>query len=121
MKLENAAIFLYFAGLAAVFYLSLIPEPPQIVPGFKMVDKLEHLAAYTVLTFLLAFVLSVKMPAARFSLSLSIVLMIAVGALIEWLQSFTGRSPELADLAADAAGAVIGAVAGRRVSLLLQR
>ena len=43
-------------------------------------------------------------------------LCILFGGLIEYLQTFTGRQPELWDMAADLAGAVCGAVVGSGIS-----
>ena len=117
MNRRNTAIILYIAGLAAVFYLSLVPDPPEIVPQVSGIDKLEHFACYLVLTFLLVYIIKGAGIGLWKSSAAAVAVMIAVGGLIEVLQSFTGRSPELADLAADA----LGALGGSALFLFVQR
>jgi len=99
---------------AAIVILSLIPKPPEIPGGFHSADKIAHFIAYLVLSFLVFTSVSEERT---FGNRLSAILIVAglclfYGGLIEILQMFTGRQPELLDLAADLIGAVCGALVG---------
>jgi VanZ family protein len=96
--------------MASIFYASSLPEV-TLPPGG---DKSWHLIGYTGLGVVIARALAgglfrpVGMPAAV----LAIVTGVAYGVTDEIHQMFVpGRSAELADLAADAAGIVIGTAA----------
>jgi VanZ family protein len=99
---------------AGIAVLSLIPKPPEIPIGFHFADKIAHYIAYVVLSFL---VFASVSEGKRIGASLTTVLVVAAscvifGGLIEILQMFTGRRPELWDLVADLIGAVSGALLG---------
>jgi VanZ family protein len=109
MRIAKAlSLFLYPACIAAVAFLSLIPNP-DIGVDFRYMDKVEHFLAYLALGALgTAFFIALKrrpFPAAAASLAAGI----AVGALVEFIQPITGRHFELADLACNFAGAATGA------------
>ena len=97
-----------------IVVLSLLPEPPEIPGGFQFADKLAHFIAYLALSFLLFASISEEKIAGKARMTVLIVagLCILFGGLIEILQMFTGRQPELLDLTADLIGAVCGAVIG---------
>jgi VanZ family protein len=80
------------------------------VPELKYgLDKLAHVATYGLLGLLL------RRASGRFLAAVGIA--VAIGLLDEWLQSAAaGRRASLLDLAADAAGAAVGAWAWRRLS-----
>lgn len=92
-----------------VAWLALMPSPPPPEPSFG--DKLEHMAAFAVMT-----VTGVNAFGGRWRpVALAL---LAYGALIELAQSFTAtRTAEWGDLLADAAGIA----AGLGVARLLQR
>ncbi len=107
-----------FAALAVIVILvaSLVPAPPRT--GLPYFDKIEHLAAYVVLGFLL-FLATGKKGAA---IVLASVGFCAVyGGLIEIIQPFFGRQRELADWMVDIAGATVGSLAGAPARRLLDR
>lgn len=87
---------LFWVPLVAVTYLALTPSPPD--PVFKISDVILHALAFYLLTGALA--------SAHFELRLSPtwIWMLGYGVAIEAVQALTGRSPELKDLAVDAAG-----------------
>lgn len=96
------------AILAAVIAaLTLGPVPETGAPGS---DKAHHLMAFAALAF--------PLPAVRPRLAPWVVLgVICYGGFIELIQPSLGRQAELGDLAADAAGAVLGAAAGVALGL----
>jgi len=94
----------------SILILSLIPKPPEIPGGFHFADKIAHFIAYAVLSFLL-------FTSLFEGKKLSTVVIVAAacmiyGGVIEILQTFTHRQPELWDLTADLFGAVCGAALG---------
>ena len=92
--------------VAVVWGLSLMPAPP--VAGVAGSDKLGHLLAYAIQT--LWFCWLVEPPAQRW-VGLWFVVQ---GAVLELLQVWVAlRSPDLADVAANSLGVVLGMVAGR--------
>ena len=87
--------------VAAVFYLSLTPHPPEPV-SFSGADKFEHALAYAVL--MLWFCQIYGEPRVRLFLAF-----VAMGVGIEMLQGLSGyRYFEYADMLANASGALIG-------------
>lgn len=94
----------------SILVLSLVPSPPEIPGGFHFADKIAHFIAYAVLSFLL-------FTSLFEGKKLSTVLIVAAvclvyGGVIEILQIFTHRQPEILDLTADLFGAVCGAALG---------
>ena len=99
---------------ASILVLSLVPNHPQIRGGFHLADKIAHFIAYLVLSFL---VIVSYFEGKRGRTALAAFVIVAVscvlfGGLIEILQRFTGRLPELWDLAADVLGAAVGSLLG---------
>jgi VanZ family protein len=98
--------------MAAIFYVSSLPEPPPLPPGFG--DKPSHSLAYLGLAITIARALAGGLPA-RVGMGTAVaavLLTIAYGMTDELHQSFVpGRSAELYDLYADAIGAIIGTAA----------
>jgi VanZ family protein len=90
----------FYAAGALVAAASLVPS--ATLPPASIGDKVEHMIAYAVLGLLGA--ASSERGIMRLILGLAV-----FGLAIELLQSFSpGRSPDLLDLAADIAGAVVG-------------
>jgi VanZ family protein len=88
--------------------LSLLPVPQPQLPRLDFLDKILHALAYLCLSFLL---FASQLPGPRLRLALvSVVGSLLLGGLIELLQPLTLRRRELADLGADLAGAVAGAL-----------
>ncbi len=90
----------FFACALAVLVLALVPEPPPLLTtGW---DKSNHLLAFAVMA-----VLGCKAFPQRVAITL--LSLLAYGALIEILQSFTPtRSAEWLDLLADCLGILLG-------------
>lgn len=101
---------LLFAIIAvSILVLSLIPDTPS---GFgRLSDKANHIIAYGVLACLFIFAFSAKNIHWGFLLIISIGACTLYGGLIEILQQFTHRSPELLDFTADFLGSVAGTLA----------
>ena len=90
----------------AILILSLIPKPPPV--GVRLGDKTKHLVAYVILSLLLFL-------ATANNLKPKIIVLIILscsfyGGVIEILQSFTGRNPEVLDLVFDAIEAICGTI-----------
>jgi VanZ family protein len=95
---------------AIILVLSLIPQLPEVMAGFSFSDKLEHFGAYSVLGLFLF--QSIERGNRKTTILLAVACCFAFGALIEFLQRFTHRQPEVWDLVADLLGALGGALVG---------
>lgn len=104
---------LTLAFLAAVTALSLSPLPELPLPDVASGDKLHHLLAYA----LLALPASMAGPRGWIWVALSLV---AWSGLIELVQPFVNRHRELADMAANAGGVLIGSITGAAARRLPQ-
>jgi len=101
--LHRVWLALGWLWVAAVFYLSLTPHPPQPV-SFNGVDKWEHALAYALLMLWFCQVYVVHNTRIKLLLSL-----VAMGVSIEILQGMTGyRYFEYADMLANSTGVLIG-------------
>jgi VanZ family protein len=101
-----------YSGL--IFYLSSLSDLHQHLTfiEFQNADKLEHATAYAIWAFLFSAARSATWPrlAKGPAMLLSTLAGVLYGASDEFHQSFVpGRSAELGDLAADAAGSLLGA------------
>lgn len=91
-----------WAYAAALVFLSLTPKPPD--PGFEHGDKLGHLLAYGLLMFW--FCVLYRHRSTRLAYGIGWVLL---GVVLEFAQAATGyRSYELADMAANSLGVLLG-------------
>ncbi len=103
-QLKYTPLWLTLGGLliALIWYLSLIPDPPDI--GINNGDKIEHFLAYGLLMGWFAQIYIQQKP--RLWLVLGFILM---GVLLEVLQGMTGfRNYSYADMAANGTGVFIG-------------
>jgi len=87
--------------VAAILWLSLTPSPPKV--DFESGDKIGHFLSYAGLMFWFAFLY--RRTPTRLAYAIGF---IAMGVAIEFIQPYTGRSFELADMAADAIGVLLG-------------
>jgi VanZ family protein len=101
---------------AVILVASLVPMPTRSDP--PNFDKVEHLAAYVLLGFLV-FLATGKKGAAV--LLVSVGFCTAYGGLIEIVQPLFGRSRELADWIVDFAGGFVGSLLGLPARGLLDR
>jgi len=90
-----------------ILILSLIPRPPEVIREFALGDKFMHLSAYIALALSMCFILPSSYSSIKAIFSVFIISSL-YGAVIEFLQGFTGRTPEGLDLLFDSAGAAIG-------------
>jgi VanZ family protein len=91
-----------FLLVAAVVYLSLTPHPIE-VPG-EQGDKYGHIVAYS--TLMIWFATIYHAVRERIGLAVAFILL---GIALEFLQRLTGyRTFDIADMAADAFGVVLG-------------
>ncbi|MEF3698891.1 VanZ family protein [Desulfolutivibrio sp.] len=106
--LAVAALLVWAASMAAVVYMSLLPDVEM--PGdFPDMDKLYHMAGYAWLAFLPCFAFARKRVGLLASLS-----MIVLGCALEYAQGYVpGRMASLGDMAANTAGVALGVAAGR--------
>ena len=115
--LRNSWLALGWLWVAIVFYLSLMPNPPQPL-WFEGVDKLEHASAY--IGLMLWFCQVVVQKQSRVYLMAAFVVM---GVCIEMLQGLSGyRYFEYADMLANTTGVLIGfGLAHTRVGRILNK
>ena len=109
-KLRWSWLGLGWIWVIAIFYLSLMPHPPEPLPmGFWGADKLEHALSYCLLMLWFSQIYT------KLSLRLLLtVLLLAMGIAIEYLQGETGyRFFEYADMLANASGVMLGWVWAR--------
>jgi VanZ family protein len=96
--------------VAAIVWLSLTPSPPAL--DFTASDKLGHLAAYGLLMFWFSLLYVRNRTRALYGIAF-----LALGVGLEIIQGMTGyRSYDLADMAANSAGVVLGWLFGRTLS-----
>lgn len=98
---RRLAFWIFWPALTLVVWGELTPHPPRI----DAPDKLLHFLAYFGLSGIATTALSRHVVAIVAGL-------IALGGALEILQMFTGRDAEWLDEAANAVGAVLGALAG---------
>ena len=96
-----------YATIIIAFTIGLATlTPVETLPNVSGSDKLYHLISFAILTLPIAII---RPNAMWIILSLSI----AYGGAIEALQPLVNRNFELADLIADACGAVLGILGGK--------
>lgn len=97
----------YFFWLALVSVLALIPRPPLPEEGLLAWDKLQHLGAFGVMTFLGACAFTFRRYANVDRFLLSALIAAIIGGLIEIAQGvFTdARNADVEDFIADVIGA----------------
>lgn len=112
MSRQIIRITLLVAFAVGILVLSLLPKPPFSATVFIGMDKIQHWIAYTVLGFLVF--LTIRGPGLHiiFYVGLSVFSCTMYGGLIEVLQGFVGRSPEIADFFVNLFGAIAGSIFG---------
>ncbi|MBL7006625.1 MAG: VanZ family protein [Spirochaetia bacterium] len=110
-RVSLAEIVVWIAASITIIVLSLV-SGSKIQTAVAISDKIQHLAAYTLLGFLsFSAVRILNLPGSH-----NIVIAglwafgycTAMGGLLEILQQLTGRFPDIVDFAADAGGSFIG-------------
>lgn len=89
--------------VALVVYLSLAPQPPEVLP-FAASDKFKHCLAYATLSLWFCQIyVRVRQRA------VVVAVLIALGIALEFVQGWSGyRTFEIADMVADSIGAMLG-------------
>lgn len=108
MTMKRVSLILFIILFIVMSILMLIPNPPNIAQGIKSIDKFAHFAAFFMLSVLLALASGRDRGRKIRTLILSAVVLALYGIIIEQIQRYTGRNPELADFVADFAGIVAG-------------
>jgi VanZ family protein len=104
---------LLLAAVITITWLALTPRPPPLADTGA--DKINHLLAFTALSFTAWF----GFPGARRA---AMATLLVYGGLIEVAQSFVpARSAEWADVAADATGIALGSLLAAAVGLMRRR
>jgi VanZ family protein len=98
---RRLAFWVFWPALIVVVWGELTPHPPRI----EAPDKLLHFLAYFGLSGIATVALGRRVV-------VIVAVLIALGGMLEILQMFTGRDAEWLDEAANAAGAMSGALVG---------
>ncbi len=104
--LQFISFWLFWPGVAVIAWGELTPHPPDLGGVFYW-DKLQHFTAYFGLAAMATLVLGV-----RARLGPAIVDIILFGGMLEMLQGFTGRDPDIFDFLANSIGALSGTAVG---------
>jgi VanZ family protein len=118
LKYKLFWLFMGYAIIALVVYLSLTSKPIDLYMGFKNQDKLYHATAYFALMFWFSQIYHRNVQRAQL-----IVAFVFMGILMEFLQGLTPhRDPDIADAMANTAGVLLAYVATRwRLRFMLAR
>lgn len=100
---------LFWPSLGLVIWASLVVFTKPLI-NFSFQDLIAHFVAYGGLAGMAAMALH-----GRKATIWAVAGLIALGALLEIMQSFTGRETEFADAVANSAGAICGGFSGRAI------
>jgi VanZ family protein len=103
--------WLFWPGVLLITWGELTPRPPQLSGPFGW-DKVDHFTAYFGLAAMATMVVGI-----RSRLVWAIAGVILFGGILEILQGFTGRDPDVMDFLANS----LGAFCGLAVAALLLR
>ena len=106
-KLAMIPLLLYWP---AIFILTHIPLPGELLKDICASDKTFHYIMYLILAFLLWFTINPekKVNWLKGSVWVAMCTVVVYAALDEWLQGFVNRNPDVFDFLADLAGAISG-------------
>jgi VanZ family protein len=110
MSGQAIRIILLVILAAGILVLSLLPETPLSVTFLMGLDKVQHWLAYTCLGFLVLLTIQGRKGVLLLYFGLSVFACTMYGGLIEVLQGFTGRNPDMADFFVNMFGAASGGV-----------
>ncbi len=115
-RIDKIWLFVALVYYTALMVLTHIPQERMVADlGVFNLDKLLHVGAYLVLTFLLT---KVCVPSMGLQGLYIVPLVLVLAALDEWTQAYVGRTCSLADYAADCVGmalVLMGQYATRRL------
>jgi VanZ family protein len=95
------------AWMSLTVILSTFPVD-GLQPAVPDADKLGHAAVYGVLAFLCARAWRRHESSQAAAVERAMAMVLAFGALMEFMQGYVGRDPSLADWIADGVGALVG-------------
>ncbi|MBN1698205.1 MAG: VanZ family protein [Spirochaetales bacterium] len=98
----------FFSAAVFILVFSLIPKIIINPPGIDWFDKLLHTSVYTVLGVLSFLSFIGERRSVIQKAVLLVILLSLYGGIIEVLQSFTGRTPDIFDFFSDSIGASVG-------------
>jgi len=101
--------WLVLAVISTATVILLTHLPQEVMPSRIQVsglDKLQHVVAYGVITFL--FIHSVKVSSTPFLFSLVFFIILVIGIIDEVTQSFVNRTSSFTDLVANVVGIATG-------------
>jgi VanZ family protein len=107
------ALYLFWPAVLLVAWGELTPNPPDFTA--LVWDKALHFTAY----FGLAGMATVALDARR-QAAWAVLALVVLGGVLEILQGFTGRDPDLYDEVANIFGAVLGGCSGWLLMTMLQ-
>ncbi|MBT3272472.1 MAG: VanZ family protein [Spirochaetales bacterium] len=110
MSGQAIRIILLVILAVGILVLSLLPETPLSVTYLMGLDKVQHWLAYTCLGFLVLLTIQGRKGVLLLYFGLSVFACTMYGGLIEVLQGFTGRNPDIADFFVNMFGASAGGV-----------
>jgi VanZ family protein len=110
MSARIIRIILLLALAGGIMTLSLLPEVPVDVRFLMGLDKVQHWIAYAGLGFLVLLTINSSKRMLLFYYALAVFSCTMYGGLIEVLQGFTGRNPEVADFFVNLFGSASGGV-----------
>ena len=96
--------WLFWPGVVLITWGELTPNPPDL-GGIFVWDKMEHFTAYFGLASMATLVMGLKPRLAWAFLGI-----ILFGGVLEILQGYTGRDPDILDFTANSIGAFAGLV-----------
>ena len=110
MSGQIVRIVLLVALAVGILVLSLLPESIIPVKAFMGLDKAQHWLAYCGLGILVMLTIQSARRTLVLYFALSVFSCTIYGGIIEVLQGFTGRTPDIIDFSVNFAGAACGAI-----------
>lgn len=95
--------------------------PGNSLPNRPWGDKLDHMAGYAILGFLICLWLGLSRPWIRFSPAWALLIALVYGAIDEITQPIVFRVADLGDWVADAIGATVGVAVGTIIVAIARR
>ncbi len=111
MSWQLVRILLLTLFAVAILVLSLLPEAPFDIKFLMGLDKVQHWLAYSMLGFLVLLTINGRGGSLALYYAVCVFSCTMYGGLIEVLQGFTGRTPDMVDFFVNMFGAATGGVA----------
>ena len=111
--LNRLSFWLFWPGMALIAWGELTPRPPEFAQ--HVWDKAEHFTAYFGLVAMATMVIGL-----RTRLAWAVLGVWLLGGVLEILQGYTGRDPDIFDFLANSLGAAAGLAVASLFILLLK-